>query len=240
MTNTVTYKQKAYEYIRRKLMQGAFQAGARLSNRALAREIGISFIPVREAISQLSSEGLVEHKPGLGTFVVMPSRQELEDLYDLREALECHAALKAAERMGPAEITEMKQWNQALLAVVAEVEKEPDATGWTDERVDRWLVADAGLHLAILRAGGNHRIIKLVSELRIMSRVFGQRMWLWSADELRLVSQEHQRIIEAFEAGDAAGARTILSKHIRRGAETVLAAHDKRSAEEAAGLGGMD
>ena len=74
---TATLKQRAYNHIRRQVMTGRLSPGARLCNRGLAKEIGVSLIPVREAISQLVSEGLAEHRPRLGAFVVRVGREEL-------------------------------------------------------------------------------------------------------------------------------------------------------------------
>ena len=135
----VSYKQRAYDHIRDKLMVGELAAGCRLSNRALAREIGISIIPVREAISQLVSEGLLEHKPRVGTFVVEPSRQEIAELCELREALEAYAASRAAERISDGELAEMQRCCDAMDVILEEVAQ----SGWDSARSDRWRLADA-------------------------------------------------------------------------------------------------
>ncbi len=65
-----------------------FEPGSRLSNRALAKEIGISVIPVREAITRLASKGLLKHQPGLGTFMPQPDAEEFLQLLEVREAME--------------------------------------------------------------------------------------------------------------------------------------------------------
>ena len=79
-----TLKQRAYRYIRQAMSEGVLSAGDRLSPAALAKEIGISHIPVREAISQLYSEGLVEQLPRRGAFVRRPGREELVELIAIK------------------------------------------------------------------------------------------------------------------------------------------------------------
>ena len=91
--------QKAYWHIHDKLSAGTLKPGFRLSNRAVAKEVGISFTPVREALNRLVSEGLLEYRAGLGVFVPECSRREIEELYEVREMLEC-AAVDGAGPVG--------------------------------------------------------------------------------------------------------------------------------------------
>jgi DNA-binding GntR family transcriptional regulator len=71
------------------VVNGQFTAGERIFPVALAKEIGISLIPVREAISQLQSEGVIVHKPHRGVFVKEVERRDLVDLIEFRSTLEC-------------------------------------------------------------------------------------------------------------------------------------------------------
>src|SRR5271169_1260355 len=98
----------AYEHIRKRLLSGDLAPGASLSPALLAKEIGISHTPVREAISQLESEGLVERLPRLGARVRLIDRRELEELFELRETLEADAAAWAAERISEEQIVALR------------------------------------------------------------------------------------------------------------------------------------
>ena len=118
-----TLKQRAYEYIRRQLLNGELSPGSRLCNRTLAEQIGMSFIPVREAISQLASEGLIEHRPRLGAFVLDPSREQIEELYDFREAW---SVTPRQRPPGESALTNWPRWkafNATLLEIVAPARK---------------------------------------------------------------------------------------------------------------------
>lgn len=228
-----TLKQQAYEHIRDKLLRGELPPGTRLSNRKLAAEIGVSFIPIREAISQLASEGLVEHRSNIGAIVRVPTREELVDLYDLRLALECHAAKTATRHMSPADIAELEERNGQMAELTKRVEDCQDKSLPT-ELNDQLMVVDAAFHLAVLRVAGNSLVIKTVSGLRILARVFGRRRWVWGAEELRTICEEHARIIECFRQRDAEGAHHAMANHIERGQRVALEAFDRDRASDAA------
>ena len=104
----LTLKQHAYEVIRTKILSGVLKPGSRLSDELLARELGISRSPVREAISQLASEGMVDYRPRTGAYVKGPDRCELEELYEIREPLERYAARKAAAGISPEGIARLE------------------------------------------------------------------------------------------------------------------------------------
>ncbi len=229
-----TLKQRAYEYIRRQLLSGELSPGSRLCNRTLAEQIGMSFIPVREAISQLASEGLIEHRPRLGAFVLDPSREQIEELYDFREALECHAATKAAGRISSDELAEMEAFNATLLEIVAQRET-AGSEPWTIEQVDRWMMADAGFHMLLLRAARNRHMMKTVSDLRVMAQIFGRRWSNRSSEYLQQICAVHARLIEALRNGEAEEAASVMREHLRHGCHAAVEDHDCRRFDSISG-----
>ena len=115
-----TQRENAYHHIRQKLLAGDLPAGGRISAAAMAREMGISHIPVREAISQLRSEGLIVHQSHRGAFAKVMSRIELADLIEFRAVLEGHAAAQAARRISPAQLRELdERWHDLRAAAEA-------------------------------------------------------------------------------------------------------------------------
>jgi DNA-binding GntR family transcriptional regulator len=228
---SVSLRDRAYNYIRSQLINGQFPPGSRLSHRALAKEIGISFIPVREAVSQLVSEGLVVHEPKLGSFVMQVSRQELAELYDLREALESHAVLKATGSISQADLDEMQCSNDQMVAIAQEVARLGQSE-WSGEQIDRWMLSDAVFHVVLLRAAGNSRALKTVSDLRLMTHVFGHYNESRSLGDLERVCQEHEQLLDALHRGKASQAQQVLVRHLRAGCELALAAYDRRRMQE--------
>jgi len=228
-----TLKQKAYEHIRSKMLRGELLPGARLSNRKLAAEVGASFIPVREAIGQLVSEGLAEHRSNYGAVVRNPTREELADLYDLRLALECHAVRTAARHMGPADISELEARNRRFMEA-AEGIGEPGVATISTELSGELMAIDAAFHLVIMRAAGNSLVIKTLSDLRVMERVFGHRRWAWDKVALAQICEEHSQVVECLRRRDEQAAADAMVNHLERGQKVALAAFDRERANEAA------
>src|SRR4029079_13424027 len=163
--------------------EGRIPPGTRISSRALAREIGVSFIPVREAIAQLASEGLVDHEAGVGTFSTRVGHDDLRELYELREALELHAVTYAAQRIDGSGLAEMNGWNDALRAIAKKRVAAP-IVDVDDEDLAGWNNADIELHLALLRAAGNARLVRAVHDLRVLTQVFRAQRLLRPVEDL--------------------------------------------------------
>jgi DNA-binding GntR family transcriptional regulator len=99
----VSLQSRVAAQIREGIVTGDYPAGAGLSEVTLSSELGVSRTPVREALKQLATEGLVEIVPRVGTFVATPTRRDVTELYGLKEIFEgCAAALLAPRGDGPA------------------------------------------------------------------------------------------------------------------------------------------
>ncbi len=238
MQETSTLKERAYTRIKSMLIEGALAPGQRLSNRKLATELGVSMIPVREAITQLASEGLVDYRAGEGCFVSKQSREDLIDVYDLREALECHAVTRAASLAGPEHIQALQDTNDTMASAARQLEKEqkrspltPGAqtgveTPWPAELVAAWLDADTRFHWTIFQAAGNKRSLETVQKLRLLTQIFSTRFKRRKIQDLKLTLEEHAQIIDALTRHDPAAAAVTMSKHIRRGRDQALKRFD--------------
>jgi DNA-binding GntR family transcriptional regulator len=111
--------ERVYKQLRGGIREGRYRAGQRLREADLAMKLKVSRTPVREAISRLSADGLVEVSPSRGMRVVQVDRQQLRELYSLREALEGAAARLAAQH---ASLPELDSMEELLLACWAETE----------------------------------------------------------------------------------------------------------------------
>jgi len=223
----LTLKQHAYQVILDKLLGGNLVPGGRLSDDVLAREMGISRSPVREAISQLSTEGLVEYRPRSGAYVKAIDRTELEELYDLREALEGHAAGKAAQLISPAALAELTEVVAGMRTIAFECRSLSTHVAG-NELTEKFLANDLKFHMAILQAAGNQRLLNLVRDLRIMTRVFG---FVPVDHDLKVITSTyryHATILRAFERRDSAAAQSWMVGHIRVARTVVLAGYDRR------------
>jgi DNA-binding GntR family transcriptional regulator len=220
----VTLNEKAYQHIRDRLTGGKLTPGERLVTRNLAEEIGISLAPVREAISRLASEGLVEHVPGAGAFVREISRQDLEELYTLRDAIESCAASEAAKFATDSQLEEMdlivEQWCSLAEEIVASPKKRA-----TKSQLDKWLDNEQAFHAILMEASRNRLLAKVIDDHRAISFVFdAQRSTptLLTAELAERTSQGKKDIMTALHNRDAELARKLMSQQIQQGKKTVL------------------
>lgn len=104
-----TLSAEAYENVRARILRGELTLGESISRRRIAAELGMSFLPVSEALLRLELEGLLESRPRAGTRVRIPSREDVQGHYIVREALETQAARLFAELATPRERAELKK-----------------------------------------------------------------------------------------------------------------------------------
>lgn len=217
-----TLAQHVYQKLHEKLRSGGLRPGARLVNRTLAAELGTSTIPVREAISRLISEGLVQATPGAGAFVRTIDANELADLYDVREALEALGAAGAARFSGEA----LRQDLSALCRRFAEIADEIPPAGHASPSLwARWLDAEEAFHHRVVQASRNRWLEKMVRDLRVIAGVFSAQrssprlLTRALADRTR---RQHEAFVRVLAGGDPEAARRWMIEHIRSGRQTVL------------------
>ena len=225
-------KENAYRHIRNKVATGTFSSGERIFPVELAKEIGISLIPVREAIGQLESEGIIIHKPHRGIFVKEIERRELVDLLEFRTTLEIAAAVKAAKRINAEQMRELDScWDDLCQAAQAlQIPKDSPAKN-LDDLVQHWHLVDFAFHLLLFRAAGNLRSIRALEDTHLIIRMFGQRLYnpaawddpaAYTAESLRV----HGEVYKAVRARDTKAARRAMDFHMRRTRKNLLTRFD--------------
>jgi DNA-binding GntR family transcriptional regulator len=229
-----TLQQRAYEHIRKRLLCGELPPGSRVSERTIAQQIGMSRTPVREALNKLSSDGLLEYVDGAGMFTKMPTRRELEDLYELRIWLECGAMTRVVERISDAMLAELDHLCMAMRQVAVDLGDAPEGDG-NPEASYRWLMLDTTFHVTLLRAADNPTAMKMVSDLRMMSQVFGHQQCSYDSTVLGRIITEHEAIVGATRDRDVSQATDMLTKHIRRGLTFSLDSREARLRQQSTG-----
>jgi len=226
-TRDGSLQQKAYAFIQQQILSGRLPAGAALSEVSLARQIGVSRTPVREAIGQLVAEGFLERIPGRGVVVVQPTREDLIELYELREALEVYAVGKVAQqRPTAAEMAVVREVCDQIRHM-AEQLRHSGRRRLTDAEMQAFLTTDLKFHMLLLRLAGNRRIMKVVADTRLLTRIFSYRREGHDVPQLESIHGYHSRILDAVEAGDAAAAMEQLREHIRISKQERLEAYDR-------------
>ncbi len=208
-TNTsATLKERAHSRLRTEILEGKIPQGADLREADLSRRLGISRTPLREALSRLAEEGLVEVLPYRGARVVLLNGSHLAEIFEVRAAIEGLAARLAAERMSEKHIAECRQRFRARLH---EVGRRPNA----------YHAPTRDFHREILHASGNavlldisHRLHARMTLARAVSGAFHQR----SAEAAR----EHLAILAAIEERDGCAAERLMRRHIVRSRDNLL------------------
>ncbi len=218
-----TNAQRAYDHLRLRLINGEFVPGTRIRYGPVGKELGISATPVREAIGQLATEGFVQLVPQLGAVVKSVSREELIELYEMREALEPYAAARAAERIEERQLNEIRQHVDRMNALAAQARTlSPKTIG--RRTVKQFEQADLAFHMLIIEATGNQTMVRTVGNSHVLARIFSAERHGYDADVLKATCEDHQRILTALERRRPDAARDAMAVHIRNGLEITLAA----------------
>ena len=219
--NPLTLKQHAYQVILGRLHSGALGRGMRISDDIIAREIGISRSPVREAIGQLASEGLVAYTPRKGAFVRAPGHNEMQQAYEARLALEGFVAARAAERATKEDVAELEEINRRFRATVIACRQRPSKVA--DKRLlEKFLRVDLEFHERILQIVGNEKINEMVHKCKVLAWVF---VHVSVDHDLRLMAntyRQHSLVLRAIRRRDADAAARWMNYHIERSAKAVL------------------
>ena len=187
--------------LRQSILTGVFRSGDRLVEARLSRDLGTSRGPIREALRRLGDEGLVTTVPRRGTFVARMSRQDVEEIYTLREEIEALAVRRSIERLRPEIVGKLQ-------ALTDELGQLGDKAGSADV-----VRTDMAFHEAICRAAGHGRLLDLWLSMSGQLRIG----MAWSR-ELTLLKNNvgmHRQILEAIVNADTEAAEQLLRQHIR-------------------------
>jgi DNA-binding GntR family transcriptional regulator len=224
-------RQQAYEFIQEEIVSGHLAVGSQVSELSLARQIGISRTPVREAIGRLVHEGLLEQVPRYGTIVRTPQRRDIIELYELREALEGYAVGQAAERISANDLAMLARLCDAIKRIGGRLRRSGKRALEAD-MMEQFLAADLAFHMVIVRAAGNGRLLKIVSESRVLTRVIGMKRQEHTAAVVEGTYRYHSRILRALRRRDARAARELLVNHIDHSKQEALAAFDQPTLDQ--------
>jgi DNA-binding GntR family transcriptional regulator len=192
----------ATEVIREAIVDGRLAPGKRLKEEELARELGISRTPVREALLLLQAEGLVEATPNRGATVRAHTASDLDDLYQLRALLEGYAARRAALEVAA----------RAVVELLASCDRF-DALRRDGADLRELVGENLFFHNAILEAAGSARLSSMVRTVIELPLVYKSYIW-YSPDQWRISAHYHRQITRALEARDGERAELVMKEHV--------------------------
>lgn len=198
--------------VRQRIIDGDIEPGAPVSELALAEEFGVSRTPVREALKQLQTEGLVEIRPRVGTFVTTPSRREITELFEMKELLEGAAARLLAQRGRVPEVDLLEQNLSEADAAVARDDQE------------RYAELVQEFHDLLVLGADNH---KLQAHYRtLMNQLAYSRLVTTSLSQPGRPLQsdrEHHLVLELILQKDGDSAERVMREHVRASRRALLA-----------------
>lgn len=200
----------AADLIRAAILRGDIAPGERLKEGALARDLGISRTPIRDALLILQGEGLIESTPNRGAVVRDYSQTELRDIYELRAHLESYAARRAATRIDEAGIEELKESCDRF----RDLRNAGKMEDLTEENLR--------FHYRLAEAAESPRLMDFIRgaiEVPLVNRSF----FLFSEAEADSSERHHRAIVSALEARDPDRAEVVMKEHIFEGRDFLVA-----------------
>jgi len=204
----MSLRDKIYNKIREKILNGQYKAGETLTETQIAREVGASRTPVREAIRQLELEGLITSVPNKGLIVSEISEQEIEDIFEIRTHIEGLAARRAVENITDKQLENMEE----ILCLFEFYAKKND--------VKKCVELDTEFHNIIFQACKSKPIwnilgnfLHYIQKSRLKSLGKGSR--------LMEALKEHKEIFKAFKTKDPSMAEKAMLNHVKHALENV-------------------
>ena len=208
MNEYLPLRDVVFNTLRKAILKGELKPGERLMEIALAERLGVSRTPVREAMRKLELEGLVVMIPRRGAQVANITEKDLNDVLEVRIALENLSIENACMRMTEEQLEEL--WNAA---------KNFEAT-MAEGNLVKLAEADVAFHEVIYKSSDNRRLNQVLNNLR--EQIYRYRVEYLKDDGIypRLI-EEHQKMYDALKAKDQELAVSYVEKHLHNQAEAV-------------------
>lgn len=219
---------KAYKHVRNLIMSDQIEVGERLSEARIARELGVSRTPVREAIRRLCGDGVLYQVPSSGTFIAMPGRTEIIEAYEVRESLECSMLIKAVKKTLPRHRVALRKYLQQM-RMAARAMRDAGDEYLTGEPRNLFLEADMAAHSLILKIAGNDMALGIVSNAQLRNRIFGNHSHRRDLEHVSRVLLLHARLTRAICKGDSKMALHWMRTHIRESRHEAVATYAEQA-----------
>lgn len=189
--------------LQKDILTGKLKPGQKLTEQDLCKTYGVSRTPVREALRQLETDGLVENILNRGAFVIGMTDQDYEDMFELRKAYEVQAVKWAIERITEEELERLEETFEFMEFYTFRND------------VDKMLTINSGFHQVIYEASHNRMLKKLLASYQSYLKYKGAEA-AYDDDYLTIVLEEHRAIFKAFKDKDVEAGALAMEKHISR------------------------
>lgn len=220
-----TFQEKAYCYVLNKIKQSHYKPGMALKEEVLAREIGVSATPVREAFRRLEREGWVENKPYKGCFLKEYTLDELKELCILRESVEVACVTEIIKNIKDSD------W-KLLNSVINESEKLAKIinNGLDNQKKEEYEILcreqDSLFHSALIKASHCKKLVKLAETWNIQIQGYAIKPFVKNCNDnvgyFHYVVEQHKAILISLKLGWDSAARELIRAHISTAFEHLL------------------
>ncbi|NLE76214.1 MAG: GntR family transcriptional regulator [Chloroflexi bacterium] len=202
---------RIYQEIKQRIMAGRFAAGQKLSLDELAQGFGVSVTPVRDALRLLAAEGLVELLSRRGAFVTQPSAAVVEEVYQIREILEC-AAVEATLAKGHSVLSSLDD----LVEQIAATQKGESHADYLS-----YIQLDQRFHQTMIGCLGNRKLSEIYAGMGCHT-IVARALYTASDQRASDTLAEHKAIVGALRRGDVEAAKAAIRAHLRNAKGEIL------------------
>ena len=221
MAPSLTSSERVVASVREMILDGRLVPGARLGEVELAASLGVSRTPVREALTRLGAEGLVELSPNRGARVATWSREEIESIFDLRSALEPRLTALAVGAATPEDVEELDELARRML----EVGLPGDA-----QDLEALVPLNRAFHDRLVQLAGHSALANALSAA-VKTPLQLRNFHTYDERSMRRSLAHHVEIVDAVRAGDPTWAQAVMTAHIHNArAVMVRAAQEEHPA----------
>src|SRR5690554_787714 len=192
-----------YRRLRAAILNGVYKPGQMLRQEELARSLGVSRAPLREALPRLEAEGVVVQLPRRGYAVVSLVADEIREIFDLRTLIEVQAASIATSKRGPEDVAKAK-----------EILKRMDTLDVMDsEQRITWFTLNSAFHETLLTPSGRRHFLRAIANLRTAVEPY-IRVEIGLTGNVEAANREHKEMVEAYEKQDVERMKQLTRDHI--------------------------
>lgn len=197
---------EVHNVIKQRILDGHYRAHEYIREASIARELGVSRTPVREALRELVSEGWLEAIPHHGARVVAWTEKDAREVFELRLALEPMAIRLASERMDTARLLHLERLASRMEALVARIEHEPEVR-------NEIAFLNHDFHRELIAASDNKRLAAVLDSV-VRTSVIRRNFGNYDLANLRRSMRHHREILEAIAAGSPDWAESVMRSHL--------------------------
>jgi len=209
LTQPLPLAKMAYEILRDSIIHGQLRPGEVYNEMVLAKDLGISRTPVREALLELSAQGLVTFLPRKGLIIKHFTRRDVEEIFELRRVIELAAIEKVAKSNPPCELSKLKRC------------LDDQRKAATKKDFTAFMKADREFHAGFCHLANNQRLVAIIENVRDLVHFMGMQ-GLSAKGRAEVVIKEHARVLEAVAERDSAKARKAMESHLDMSEQAVL------------------